>query len=199
MTPPPDNAAPNDAANPKPFVSRAGSKLLAAIDAFKINPTDLICADLGCNTGGFTDCLLRHGATKVYAIDTGYGVLAWALRKDDRVAVMERTNALHAELPEPVDLVVIDVAWTRQHLILPAAKRLLKPTGVIISLIKPHYEAEQNQLRKGVLPVETAEQVIEMVLDRLKNMDLQPTNLIKSPIIGRKGNEEYLALIQPHA
>src|SRR5436309_2115272 len=100
-----------------PFVSRAGQKLDHALDVFKIDVAGLTCADLGCNVGGFVDCLLQRGAAKVYAVDTGYGVLDWKLRKDARVIVMERTNAMHVALPERVTLVTIDVAWTRQQYI----------------------------------------------------------------------------------
>src|SRR5437773_5100228 len=133
------------------FVSRAGQKLEHALTSFGIDVKGLTCADLGCSTGGFTDCLLQHGAAKVYAIDTGYGVLDWKLRKDPRVVVMERTNAMHVELPELVDLVTIDVAWTKQRIILPAAARALSSTGAVVTLIKPHYEAEPKMLRGGVL------------------------------------------------
>src|ERR1700690_3710153 len=106
------------------YVSRAGQKLEHALRSFAIDPTGKICADLGCSTGGFTDCLLQHGASKVYAVDTGYGVLDWKLRKDSRVVVMERVNAMHVQLPELVDVVSIDVAWTRQRRILPSARKL---------------------------------------------------------------------------
>src|SRR2546421_8918289 len=119
------------------FVSRAGQKLDHALATFAIDVTGRICADLGCSTGGFVDCLLQRGAKKVYAIDTGYGVLDWKLRNDPRVVVMERTNAMHLELPEKVDLITIDVAWTRQRFILPAAARWLKDDGTVVTLIKP--------------------------------------------------------------
>src|SRR3954471_11748390 len=114
------------------FASRAGLKLDHALNVFAIDVTGLVCADLGSNVGGFVDCLLRRGAAKVYAVEKGYGVLEWRLRKDPRVVVMERTNAMHVELPEPVSLVTIDVAWTRQRNILPAAKRLLAPGGMVV-------------------------------------------------------------------
>src|SRR3954447_24899706 len=145
-----------------PFVSRAGQKLDHAITTLKLQISG-VCADLGCSTGGFTDCLLQRGAGKVYAVDTGYGVLDWKLRKDPRVAVMERTNAMHVTLPEPVDLVTIDVAWTRQRHILPAAARTLKTDGRVISLIKPHYEAPPAQLRKGILPDDQLDSVMQEV------------------------------------
>src|SRR3989344_6816827 len=126
------------------YVSRAGEKLAFALDYWHIDVTGLVCADLGCSTGGFTDCLLQHSAAKVYAVDTGYGVLDYKLRKDPRVVALERTNALHVKLPERVDLVTIDVGWTPQKLILPRALELLKPGGKIISLVKPHYEIRKS-------------------------------------------------------
>lgn len=178
------------------FVSRAGHKLEKAINTFLINPAGLVCADFGCNTGGFTDCLLQMGASKVYAIDTGYGVLEWKLRKDDRVVVMERTNALHVELPEPLDLVTIDAAWTRQHHILPAAKRVLRPDGRIISLIKPHYEADKIQLQKGVLPQDLVKPVMQGVLEQIEDLGFVIEQSTASPIRGRKGNEEHLVLLR---
>src|SRR5215211_6983390 len=139
------------------FVSRAGQKLEHALATFQLDVANKVCADLGSNTGGFVDCLLQRGAAKVYAIDTGYGALDWRLRKDGRVVVMERTNAMHAELPEPVSLVTIDVAWTRQRHILPAARRMVRPDGSVVTLIKPHYEAERSQLKKGILPEDAVE------------------------------------------
>src|SRR6184192_3985204 len=113
------------------FVSRAGQKLEHALATFGIEVSGKICADLGCSTGGFTDCLLQHGAAKVYAIDTGYGVLDWKLRTDPRVIVMERTNAMHVTLPQPIEIVTIDVAWTKQRHILPSASRILGPGGAV--------------------------------------------------------------------
>src|SRR5262245_42043324 len=112
-----------------PYVSRGGLKLAHALREFNINPTSLTCADLGASTGGFTDCLLQHGAAKVYAIDTAYGQLAWKLRQDPRVVVIERSNALHTEPREPVDLVVADLGWTKQSLLIPAALKWLTPAG----------------------------------------------------------------------
>src|ERR1700741_3102763 len=142
------------------FVSRAGQKLDHALAHFNLDVGDKVCADLGSNTGGFVDVLLRRGAAKVYAIDTGYGVLDWKLRNDPRVIVMERTNALHVILPESVQLVTIDVAWSRQRHILPAAARMMHPRGDVITLIKPHYEAAPKLLRRGVLPSELVPGII---------------------------------------
>src|ERR1700676_2934171 len=122
-----------------PFVSRAGLKLDHALTAFALDVRALTCADLGSNTGGFVDCLLQRGAARVYAIDTGYGALDWKLRKDPRVIVMERTNAMHAELPEEEDLITLDASWTRQRHILPAARRMAADDAIVVTLIKPHY------------------------------------------------------------
>lgn len=180
---------------PRRYVSRGGEKLAAALDAFGIAPAGLVCADLGCNVGGFTDCLLQRGAARVYAVDTGYGALAWKLRKDPRVVSMERTNALHLDLPEPVQLVTVDVGWTRQHLILPAAARLLGAGGRIVTLIKPHYEAEPIDLRGGVLLEERIEDVLAAVRARLETCGISLARTIESPLRGGKGNREYLALI----
>jgi 23S rRNA (cytidine1920-2'-O)/16S rRNA (cytidine1409-2'-O)-methyltransferase len=179
------------------FVSRAGEKLDHALDAFAFDVQNLVCADFGSNTGGFTDCLLKRGAAKVFAIDAGYGVLDWNLRKDPRVVVMERTNAMHVTLPEPVDLVTIDVAWTRQKNILPSAKRALKPTGVVITLIKPHYESDPKLLLKGVLPGEAVELVVEAVKSDIRAGGFEVVRTTVSPILGAKGNIEVLALLKP--
>ncbi len=170
------------------YSSRAGAKLEHALQEFKIDVSGFVCADLGCSTGGFTDCLLQHGAAKVYAVDTGYGVLDYKLRQNSRVVVMERTNALHLTLPEKVDLVTIDVGWTPQKLIIPVAKKLIRPGGVIISLIKPHYEAKKAHLT----PAESA-QVLQNVLSDLGNLRYQVTT---SPILGQKAqNTEYLLVL----
>jgi 23S rRNA (cytidine1920-2'-O)/16S rRNA (cytidine1409-2'-O)-methyltransferase len=180
----------------KPYVSRGGEKLAAALDAFEIEPRGWTCADLGSNVGGFVDCLLRRGAGRVYAVDTGYGVLAYALRTDPRVVVLERTNAMHVALPEPVDLVTIDVAWTPQNRILPAAIRLLKPTGRIISLVKPHYETDRKRLRHGVLDPADAKATFEDVCAHVEAEGLAVAQWIESPIKGQKGNVEYLVLLK---
>src|SRR5947208_5897285 len=134
---------------PPDFVSRAGRKLQHALATFGLDVSGKVCADLGSNTGGFVDCLLRRGAAKVYAIDTGYGALDWKLRHDPRVLVMERTNAMHVTLPEKVAVVTIDVAWTKQKHILPAARGMMSDDGSCIRLIKPPYEAEAALPRKA--------------------------------------------------
>ncbi len=181
------------------FVSRAGLKLEHAIATFGIDVSGFTCADLGSNAGGFVDCLLRRGATKVFAIDTGYGALEWKLRKDPRVVVMERTNAMHVELPERVRLVSIDVAWTRQRFILPAARRMIGEDGTVLTLIKPHYEAEPGLLRKGVLPEEHLDQVVKAVERDIVAAGFAMKGLVRSPILGAKGNVEMLAWLVPLA
>ena len=178
------------------FVSRGGLKLDHALATFGIDLFGLTCADLGCSTGGFTDCMLRRGAAKVYAVDTGYGVLAWPLRKDARVIVMERTNAMHVTLPEPVNFVSIDVGWTKQAKILPTARKLLAPGGRVVTLVKPHYEAEASRLRKGVLPDEDVAPVVEAVLAEAPAYGFEVLATTPSPIRGsEKGNIEVLALL----
>lgn len=177
------------------FVSRAGQKLDHALETFGLEVSGLVCADLGANAGGFVDCLLQRGAAKVYAVDTGYGMLEYKLRKDPRVVTMERTNAMHVVLPEPVDLVTIDVAWTRQKHILPAAARLLKPGGRIVTLVKPHYEAGRALLRQGILPEAELPGVLEGVKADIQAAGFKITGQTPSPIKGAKGNTELLMLL----
>lgn len=184
------------------FVSRAGEKLQFALDNFKVSVKDLVVADFGSSTGGFVDCLLQRGAKKVYSVDTAYGELAWKLRNDPRVIVMERTNAMHVTLPPPsheasegqgekVDLVTIDVSWTKQKNILPNAFRNLKPNGRIISLIKPHYEAGRGKLEDGEI-----DQVIKLTKEDIEKVGGKIEKLVESPILGEKGkNREFLVLI----
>lgn len=189
------------------FVSRGGLKLQAALDAFDIDPTGWTCVDLGCSTGGFTDCLLQAGAAKVYAVDTGYGVLDWKLRNEPRVVVMERSNALHTDPPEELinagltRLAVIDLGWTRQEHALKAATRWLASDGMIVTLIKPHYEQQGAQRSKrGVLDDEQAEHIVELVCTQIRNMGFEIAGLIESPIRGGKGktsgNREWLAMVR---
>ena len=179
------------------FVSRAGEKLDAALEAFGMDVTGLTCADFGCNVGGFTDCLLQRGAAKVIAVDTGYGTLAWTLRKDNRVVVMERTNALHAPPPEPVDLVVSDVAWTPQRLIVPAAMKWLAPGGRIVSLLKPHYELAKLQRGKPLGPLTDAQiaDVCCQVCDQLAAANCTVRAMMRSVLKGKGGNPEFPLLL----
>ena len=192
----------------RPYVGRGALKLEHALDTFALDPRGLTSADFGCNVGGFTDLLLRRGAAKVFAVDTGYGALAWTLRNDPRVAVMERTNALHAEPPsEPIDLIAIDMGWTPQRLAIPAALRWLTPAphGRIVTLIKPHYEVDKDEARallaKGVLPDEVAERIAEQAAARAGEWGAKLLGLARSPIRGgagkgnKEGNLEWLALL----
>ena len=179
------------------FASRAGQKLQYAITKFKIDIYGKICADFGCSAGGFVDCLLQNGADKVFAVDTGYGVLSWKLRQNPRVVVMERTNALHVELPGQVDFVSIDVSWTRQKLIVPVALKFLKVDGDIISLLKPHYEAEKSWLKAGKVKDEFLPRTIEKVRRELSGLGITIKDIVESPIVGKKGgNIEYLMWIK---
>ncbi|MFT3787698.1 MAG: SAM-dependent methyltransferase [Tepidisphaeraceae bacterium] len=181
-----------------PYVSRAGEKLRHALDTFNLRVEGFVCADLGCNAGGFTDCMLQRGARKVFAIDTGYGMLDYKLRKDDRVVVMERTNAMHVSLPEPVDFVTIDVAWTKQRHILPAARRLVKDDGSIVTLVKPHYEADASELRQGFLPADTLPTVLTAVEADIAEAGFVIRERTVSPIVGKKReNTELLYLLAP--
>lgn len=177
----------------KRFASRGGEKLQAAIENFNIDVSGKVVLDVGSSTGGFVDCLLQNGAKKVYSVDTAYGELAWKLRKDERVVVMERTNILYLEtLPEQVDIVTIDASWTKLELILPVVKKFLKDNGQTIALLKPHYQAEKSSLVKGVLPKEQAEKVKTEVLANVENLGFKVEEVMESPILGGGGNTEYL-------
>jgi 23S rRNA (cytidine1920-2'-O)/16S rRNA (cytidine1409-2'-O)-methyltransferase len=177
------------------FASRGGEKLEAALVRFELDVTGVIAADVGASTGGFTDCLLQHGACRVYAIDVGYGQLAWRLRNDARVVVMERTNARHLEsLPEPVDLVTADVSFISLGLILPMAVRWLRPGGQVVALIKPQFEAGRREVRKGGVVRDPAvhRRVLEQVLGVAAELGLGVRGLIPSPLRGPAGNVEFL-------
>jgi 23S rRNA (cytidine1920-2'-O)/16S rRNA (cytidine1409-2'-O)-methyltransferase len=176
-----------------PYASRAGEKLEYALKSFKVNVAGSVCADFGSSTGGFVDCLLQFGAKKVYAVETGYGVLDWKLRNDKRVVALERKNAMHIELPEIVDFITIDTSWTKLDKIIPNALKNLKENGQIIALIKPHYEAEPKMLRKGKLPDDSISEVLNSVRNKLKEIGIEILNETESPILGEKGkNKEYL-------
>lgn len=197
-------------ANPPVFVSRAGLKLAHALDVFALDVAGRRCADFGCNVGGFTDCLLQRGATSVVSIDTGYGTLAWKLRKDPRVLVRERCNALHTRPNSDLDrveVVVIDMGWTPQRLCIPAALHWLRPgdESRIITLIKPHYETtpeEKSALQNGVLPRETAETIVRRVQTSWTSLQVESLGLTESPLEGgggkgnASGNHEWLAVLR---
>ena len=181
------------------YASRAGEKLEHAIDTFHVDVTGKTCADFGASTGGFVDCLLQHGADKVYAVETGYGLLDWKLRNDPRVVVMERTNAMHVTLPEKVDLISMDTSWTRIENTIGNAVANLKPEGDILALIKPHYEASSRQLRKGKLAEEFIGDVLLNVKETLTNFGVDLIAETESPIVGSKGgNKEWLMHLKNH-
>lgn len=180
---------------PPRFVSRGGEKLEAALLRFGLDVTGAVAADVGASTGGFTDCLLQHGARRVYAIDVGYGQLAWRLRNDSQVVVMERTNARYLEsLPEPVDLVTVDVSFISLRLILPAASRWLKPGGQVVALIKPQFEAGRRYVARGgvVRDPDVHRRVLERVLGSAATWGLGLRSLMPSPLRGPAGNVEFL-------
>jgi 23S rRNA (cytidine1920-2'-O)/16S rRNA (cytidine1409-2'-O)-methyltransferase len=177
-----------------PYVSRGGLKLEEALKRFRLDPSGLICADVGASTGGFTDCLFQHGAAKVYAIDVGYGQLAWKLRQDPRVVVLERTNIRYLQsLPELIDLATIDVSFISLELVLPPVLNFLKPGGQIIALIKPQFEAGREQVGKGgvVKDPEVHGQVLHKVATMTQDLGLQVLGLIPSPLKGPAGNVEF--------
>ncbi len=179
------------------YVSRAGEKMEHALKTFGFSPKGLICADFGSSTGGFVDCLLQNGALKVYAVETGYGVLDWKLRKDKRVVVLERNNAMHVLLPEKPDLISVDTSWTKLEKVIPNVLLNLKEGGHIIVLLKPHYEAEQRMIRKGKLEEEFIPEVLEKVREKLKSLGLEILSETESPILGEKGkNREFLIFAQ---
>ena len=188
------------------FVSRGGEKLEAALEAFQIDVTGLVCADVGASTGGFTDCLLQRGAAKVYAIDVGKGILHWKLRNDPRVVLMEDTNARYLEsLLEPVSLVTIDASFISLKILLPVVKKWISPSppsplpqgeGGVIALIKPQFEAGRKEVSRGDGVIHNPvihRQVLLDVLGFAQGEGFRVRGLIKSPLLGPKGNAEFLA------
>lgn len=189
------------------FVSRGGEKLLAALEAFPVKVAGVTAADVGASTGGFTDCLLQHGAAKVYAIDVGKGILHWKLRNDPRVVVMEETNARYVEsLPEPVQLAVCDASFISLKILLPVMKGWLTPLqlpslsakigGEIITLIKPQFEAGRKDTARGegvIRDPAVHRRVLREVLGFALETGFGIRGLVKSPLLGPKGNAEFLA------
>ena len=193
-------------ATPEKFVSRGGHKLEHALQHFQLNVIGLVAIDLGASTGGFTDCLLQAGVAKVYAVDVGHGQLAWKLRQDNRVVVMEKTNARHltpAHMPPPftpVDLVVIDCSFISLRKILPPAVALLRATGKIVALIKPQFEAGKEEADKGAGVITDAavhERIIRELADFVgAEAGLKWGAVTESPLLGPAGNKEFLVLIE---
>ncbi len=178
-----------------PYVSRGGLKLAAALDTFQVSVAGAVCADVGASTGGFTDCMLQRGAARVYAIDVGYGQLAWKLRQDERVVVMEKTNARYLEsLPEPVEIVTVDASFISLKLLFPAIVAWLASDADVIALIKPQFEAGREQVGKGgvVRDPSVHRQVLEKVAGYAMAHGLGVRGVIRSPITGPAGNVEFL-------
>ena len=184
-----------------PFVSRGGEKLEAAVKVFDIDISGKICADIGASTGGFTDCLLQHGAERVYAIDVGRGILHWQLRQDPRVAVMEGTNARYVEyLPEAVDLVTVDASFISLKILLPVVRCWFSPGGGdVIVLIKPQFEAGRAEVSRGEGVIRDPTIHRHVLMDVLKfsqDDGYQVLGLIRSPLLGPKGNTEFLSYLK---
>lgn len=181
-----------------PYVSRGGLKLEKALRDFGVKPVDYVCSDSGASTGGFTDCLLQQGARKVFAIDVGYGQLDWKIRSDERVVVMERTNIRYVtpeQLGEPLDLSVIDVSFISLKIVLPTIKTLLKPTGQVLCLIKPQFEAGKEKVgKKGVVrDAATHKEVLDNFVTLSGELEFKILGLTFSPVKGPEGNIEFLA------
>lgn len=184
-----------------PYVSRGGLKLEAALKTFGIDVHDLECIDIGASTGGFTDCLLQSGARKVYAVDVGYGQLAWKLRQDSRVVVVERTNIRHLPehaIPSPVDLATIDVSFISLKIVVPTVLKFLKNPATILALVKPQFEVGKGLVGKGgvVRNPEQHEMVIQELTDFFISLDLTFLGVIPSPVLGPKGNREFVMHLQ---
>ncbi len=185
--------------NPLPYASRGGYKLAGAVEKFGMDVNGRICADVGACTGGFTDVLLQNGAAKVFAIDVGYGQLDWKLRQNERVTVMERTNARYVEsLAEPVNFVAIDVSFISLKLILPAVQKWLMPDADVVALIKPQFEAGPKQVGKGGIVRDTAvhREVLTNIASWVQNNHFIIKGLVQSSIEGADGNVEYLIWLQ---
>jgi len=187
---------------PLPYVSRGGPKLEKALEEFKINVTGKTALDVGASSGGFTDCLLAHGAREVFAVDVGYGQLDWKLRNDPRVKVYEKTNIRYLEvsaLPHHAELATIDVSFISLKLVLPAVKKLLVPGGEIIALIKPQFEVGKGKVGKGGVVRSPAEhlRVIEEIKKSAARLGYESRGLVESPLLGPKGNKEFFLHLTP--
>ena len=185
------------------FVSRGGEKLDAALEAFGIDVKDFVCADVGASTGGFTDCMLQRGAAKIYAIDVGKGILHWKLRNYARVVVMEETNARHVEnLPEKVSFVTVDASFISLKILLPVTRNWLAENAQLLCLIKPQFEAGKKDVSRGdgvIRDPEIHRQVLLDVLGYAKQEGFSLLGLLKSPLLGPKGNTEFLVWLDVHS
>ncbi len=184
-----------------PYVSRGGLKLEKALATFPVATKNKICLDIGASTGGFTDCLLKSGARKVYAVDVGYGQLDWSLRQDDRVVVIERTNIRHL-LPEqvvdPLDIIVADTSFISLKTVIPAAEKFMQSGTIILALIKPQFEAGRENVGKGGVVKDPAvrARVVEDIKAFFGTRGYQIHGTVTSPILGPKGNEEYILFME---
>lgn len=184
------------------YVGRGGHKLEAALRHFRLDPTGWVCLDVGASTGGFTDCLLQHGAARVYALDVGHGQLDWKIRNDGRVVVMEHCNARHlqpADLPEKVRLAVLDVSFISLTLVLPPVAGVLTDGGMLVALIKPQFELSRSEVGRGGIVRDEAARA--RAVDKIRDFALAAgwawRGLVDSPIAGADGNREFLCLIEP--
>jgi 23S rRNA (cytidine1920-2'-O)/16S rRNA (cytidine1409-2'-O)-methyltransferase len=180
-----------------PFVGRGGVKLAAALDAFAVDPRGLVCLDVGASTGGFTDCLLQRGAARVWAVDVGYGQLAWSLRTDPRVRLLERVNIrtlARQTITDEIDLAAIDVSFISLRLVLPKIAEFVRPSGRIIALVKPQFEVGRGLVGRGgvVRDPELRERAVRDVVAAAETLGLCTIGIIPSPIAGHDGNQEYL-------
>ena len=184
-----------------PYVSRGGLKLEAALKVNCIDCTGMVCLDVGASTGGFTDCLLQYGATQVFAVDVGYGQLAWSLRQDERVVVIERTNIREMDpalITRPVDLVTIDTSFISLKIVVPSTLQFLKPGGIVLALIKPQFEAGKGKVGKGGVVRDPAlhAEIIDDLRVFFSRQSLFCGPVIPSPVLGPKGNREFIILLR---
>lgn len=184
-----------------PYVSRGGLKLEAALRANRIDCSGRVCMDVGASTGGFTDCLLQHGAARVFAVDVGYGQLAWTLRQDDRVTVIERTNIRTIDpalITLPIDLAAIDTSFISLKIVVPSTLPFLKPGGIILALIKPQFEAGKGRIGKGgvVRDPTRRSQIVDELRAFFSRLSLVCGAVTPSPVLGPKGNQEFIILLK---
>ncbi len=194
-----ENAAIGLTQEEQKYVCRAGWKLAKALDYFSVDPQGLVILDAGLSTGGFTDCLLQQGATRVYGVDVGYGQVHEKIRKDPRVVVLERTNLRHLEsLPEKVDLVTLDLSFISLLKVMPAVVKLMKDNAKMITLIKPQFEAERHEVGKGgiIRDPKLHEKIVSHVTHEIEGFGFVCKGVIESPLLGAEGNKEFLAFFE---
>ena len=183
------------------YVSRAGEKLAAALDAFQIHSEGLIGLDVGCSTGGFTDCLLQRGAKRIYAVDVGYGQFDWRLRHDPRVVLLERTNVRFlapSSIPDPIDVAVVDVSFISLTIVLPCLVKFLGASATVVVLVKPQFEVGRGKVGKGGVVRDDAQRqaVTEKIIQCGASLGFEPIGVVDSPVEGRKGNREILVAFE---